>query len=138
MISDGRSLQHWKMKNMDTKTVLESLRKLMRTILDPPLEYDRNCAFAATRALLADLEDYLGEKGISDAQISEGLSKLKYHVRVIAGFENRGNYLEIQHYKFAVDIVNDFLNHDDLRAISTQEINTKPLLSPWEKGRLKE
>ena len=103
------------MKGMDIPLLLESVRKLMRTILDPLVEYDRYCAFAAARVLISDLEDHLRERNLSGAHLIDKITRLKYHLRVIAGFENRGGHIEIHHYKFALGIINEILNQESIK-----------------------
>jgi|GEM_PF-2789241 len=113
---------------MDVPRLLESVRKLMRTVLDPLSDQERYCAYAAVRSLLLDFEEHLRETEDSPPEFSENLKKLKYHLRVIGDFEERGDHLEIHHYRFALDILNGFLDHPPFRPRAPRKDPVPPFL----------
>jgi hypothetical protein len=116
---------------MDVHRLLESIKKMMRTILDPLSDNDRNCAYAAVRSLIFDLEEHVREEKNSDAHLLEKLKKLRYHLRVIADFEERGDYLEIHHYKFALDIIGDLQRNPEFKSKKPTQEALPPLLPKW-------
>lgn len=112
---------------MEVYRLLESIRRAMKTVLDPASEQDRNCAYATARTLIMDIEEHIRDEKPSETGLLEDLKKLKYHLRVLAYLEGRGEYLEIQHYKLALDLINALGEHPDFKPAESRQEPLPPL-----------